>query len=219
MMADGVVVSVNTGKPKALAYKQKVVQSGIFKIPQEGPVYLAKENFEGDKQADLVHHGGADKAVCVYVGDHFPVWGEKFNRTFEPGAFGENITLSGCSEADIHIGDVFRMGEAIVQVSQPREPCYKIAAKHGLDSFPADIVETGWSGFYMRVLEEGFVRKNDSFILLEKGEKQLSVLHINKIRYHDRTNFDAIEEILSVKALAGDWQKAFRKLWMKKGNG
>nr|WP_235801173.1 MOSC domain-containing protein [Heyndrickxia coagulans] len=149
----------------------------------------------------------------------FRYGGEKFNRTFEPGAFGENITLSGCSEADIHIGDVFQMGEAIVQVSQPREPCYKIAAKHGLDSFPADIVETGWSGFYMRVLEEGFVRKNDSFILLEKGEKQLSILHINKIRYHDRTNFDAIEEILSVKALAGDWQKAFRKLWMKKGNG
>lgn len=106
-----------------------------------------------------------------------------------------------------------------MQVSQPREPCYKIAAKHGLDSFPADIVETGWSGFYMRVLEEGFVRKNDSFILLEKGEKQLSILHINNIRYHDRTNFDAIEEILSVKVLASDWQKPFRKLWLKKGNG
>ncbi|WP_018663134.1 MOSC domain-containing protein [Heyndrickxia acidiproducens] len=218
-MASGVVVSLNIGKPKELPYKQKVVQSGIFKTPQEGPVFLAKENFDGDGQADLVHHGGEDKAVCVYVSDHFPEWGKKFNRTFEPGAFGENITLAGLTEADIHIGDVFQMGDAVVQVSQPRQPCFKIAARYGLDSFPADIMETGWSGFYMRVLKEGYVRKRDRLILLEKGEKQLSILHVNKVRYHDKTNVAAIEEILSVEALAEAWRKPFRKLLLQEGNG
>ncbi|GER66552.1 MOSC domain-containing protein [Weizmannia acidilactici] len=211
-MAKGVVVSVNVGKPQPLPYKKKVVQSGIFKAPQDGPVFLAKINFEGDEQADIVHHGGEDKAVCVYIADHFPVWEKKFNRTFEPGAFGENITLSGLTEADIHIGDVFQMGEAVVQVSQPREPCYKIAARYELDRFPADIIETGYTGFYMRVLKEGFVQKNDRFILLEKGEKQLSILYLNQIRYHDKTNYAAMAEILSVEALAEAWRKPFRKL-------
>ena len=114
-------------------------------------------NFDGDRQADRVNHGGLEKAVCVYPFDHYPYWSRQLGGDLRPGAFSENLTVSGAIETEVCVGDVFRIGEASVQVSQPRMPCAKLAGKNGAKMLPKLMVNVGYTGFYMRVLSEGLL--------------------------------------------------------------
>ncbi len=121
------LLSINIGLPKEVTYGGKVIHTGINKKQVKEPVYLSFVKFNGDGQADLVHHGGVDKAVCVYTSDHYPYWEKELNQNLVYGAFGENITVNGMREEDVCIGDTFELGQAIVQVTQPRQPCFKLA--------------------------------------------------------------------------------------------
>jgi len=205
------VISINIGKPITFNVGNKPFVTSIFKTPIKAPVYLSQTNFEGDGQADVVNHGGVDKAVCLYPYEHYVYWGEVLNKQLDLGAFGENITVKGMIETDVHIGDVFQLDEAIVQITQPREPCYKIAKRYNLKQFPMLIQETGYSGYYLKVIEEGYVNEQSSMKLLEKHPSFVTVDSVNKVLYHDTENSSSIKKILSVDALASSLREKLTK--------
>src|SRR5690554_4121735 len=151
------VMSINVGKPQEVPYQNKFVSTAIWKTAIQNPVMLTYTNIEGDGQADLAHHGGQDMAVLIYSYDHYEYWEQQLNRKLAYGSFGENVTVEGLTEQDVCVGDTFKWGEAIVQVSQPRYPCYKLSIRHQVAEIPQMVLNTGFSGFYMRVLQPGVV--------------------------------------------------------------
>ncbi|MCX7569340.1 MOSC domain-containing protein [Tumebacillus sp. DT12] len=200
------VVSLNVGRPQMVEYRGMRIKTGIFKQPVDGPVYLAKTNLEGDGQADLIHHGGENKAVMVYSYDHYPYWAEQIGREMPISAFGENLTVRGMLEHEVCIGDVYRLGEAVVQVCQPRVPCFKVEVRLGDPTVLPKVARTGYTGFYLRVLEEGMIGEDRRFERLERAEEGVSVAMINRSLYHEYTNLELLEEVLSAKALASEWR-------------
>ncbi|RUS47116.1 MOSC domain-containing protein [Cohnella sp. AR92] len=204
------LVSINIGKVLEGTFKGKAALSGIYKEPVAQPVRLGLTGIEGDEQADLVNHGGPDKAVCVYSRDHYPHWERVLGRSLPIGAFGENFTVEGLSENEVHIGDTYRIGDAVVQVSQPRQPCWKLAMKWSLDELPVLVTEKGATGFYFRVLEPGLVGTGD-VRLLERHPARITVTEANRVMHGDRTDKDGLRKMLSLDALADSWKNTFAK--------
>ena len=156
------LLSVNVSLPRDVLHMKKTVSTGIFKESVVGRVMLRTLNLEGDGQADRENHGGLYKAVYAYSTEHYEHWKRELRRSdFTPGQFGENFTVQEMSEDDVHIGDVFRVGGALVQVTQPRAPCYKLGLRIGMPQFPKLFLASGRVGFYLRVLEEGEVGAGD----------------------------------------------------------
>jgi MOSC domain-containing protein YiiM len=207
----GSVEGLQVGKPVVHVWQNKEWTSGIAKAPAEGKVYLGVEGFEGDGQADLVNHGGRDKAVCVYSLEHYPYWKEALGSPMNPSAFGENITAAGMTEDAVYIGDIFRAGDAVVQISQPRQPCYKLGYKYGRTDMPLLVQNSGYTGYYFRVLEEGLVAKGDPIILLERSAYGITVSDANRVMYQERTNRQAMEQMLAIPELSSSWRQTFTK--------
>jgi MOSC domain-containing protein YiiM len=205
------IVSVNIGKPKTVVYNGNEVKTGFYKSPVQELLYLAKLNFEGDGQADLVNHGGVDKAVCVYPYEHYSYWEKELNRVLPAAAFGENLTVVGMPETEVHIGDIFKIGDAVVQLSQPRQPCYKIAGRHDVKDLTLRVQTTGFTGYYFRVLEEGIVTPYSSIERLSIHPSQMTVADANEIMYEDKNNKDAIQKLLAIEELSDSWRDRFVK--------
>lgn len=205
------IVSLNIGKPKDLPYNRKIIQSGILKAPAAHAIFLTKTGFEGDGQADLVHHGGVDKAVCVYAQEHFPYWQEKLNRPFHAAAFGENITSAGLLESSVHIGDTFQLGEAVVQVSQPRQPCFKLAALYEEPKMPLFVKQSGYTGFYFRVLQEGTTARGMEIIPLTTHSARITVQEANRIMNDSARTEEDRMKLLQLKELAESWKEPLRR--------
>jgi MOSC domain-containing protein YiiM len=196
------VVSVSVGRPQDLTEHEKTVKSAINKQKITSRVYLSNLNFEGDEQADLVHHGGPDKAVCAYPIEHYAYWEETLNIKLPPqAAFGENLTLRGLTEEEVRIGDTFRIGEAVLQVCQPRIPCGKINMRHCVPKFSQKMKETGYTGFYLRVLQEGYVDPKPEIERLERG-KGLTIAKINRILFGDDEDIEGMRRILADETVA-----------------
>jgi MOSC domain-containing protein YiiM len=159
--------SVNVGQPRPLAHRRGVGRSAIFKEPVDGPRWLGELGLEGDTQVDRRFHGGPSKAVCVYPLEHLRDWHDRLGE-LGPGAFGENFTTVGIDEASVRLGDVYAVGAALVQVTNPRVPCFKLAARHGSTRLPSWIRANGWTGFYLRVLRPGAVQAGDALALVER---------------------------------------------------
>ncbi len=208
-MISGIIESIRVGKPASLQYKRKIVQSAIYKDEVHHPIHVAKTNLEGDEQSDLKHHGGPDKAICIYPSEHYTYWSQKTGQLFKSGDFGENLTISGLTEDKVRIGDILKAEECIFQVTQPREPCYKIAARHNIDQLPLWIRISGYSGYYLRVLEEGILTKGSSIEIIERDPQAITIAYANQIMHHDSRNTEAIHKILSVQALSESWKKQF----------
>src|ERR1700704_566606 len=152
------VVSVNVGMPREVTWKGMRVETGIFKDPVDGLVAVGKLNLAGDKQADLTVHGGLAKAVYAYPVEHYEYWKEELPKvSFGWGKFGENLTTRGLSEDHLFIGDQLKVGSAILMVTQPRLPCYKLALKFNRDDMIKRFLASGRSGFYLSVVLEGVV--------------------------------------------------------------
>jgi len=211
-MKNMVVTSLNIGLPRKESFFGKEILTGICKQPVTGPLHLGRLGFENDGVGDLKHHGGKDKAVCVYSLDHYPYWEDILGMTLPAAAFGENLTVSQVYEEAICIGDIFQLGTAAVQVSQPRQPCRTLAARYGRDDLIKLVVDSGRTGFYFRVLEEGRVEKGAELILKERDLRTVTVSFANQTYHHDRKNRDAIEKVLAVPALSASWQKSFQEL-------
>lgn len=197
------VLAVLVGQPSELSDgKGHSVQSAINKTVVNHAIYLTETNLEGDRQADTKNHGGKDKAVLAYSYDHYPFWEKRLGKSFKYGAFGENLTLSRLSEANLHIGDQFQLDAAVIQVSQPRQPCFKLAFKHGFKAMPLWVEETGRSGIYFRVLKEGEISPKPKLRLLEKGKGTLSLQEINEILFSRTPNLEKWHEVADQEGLA-----------------
>jgi MOSC domain-containing protein YiiM len=207
-----IIETLNIGLPKKELFGGKEVITGICKIPVSGPVHLGKSGFDGDGVGDLKHHGGPDKAICVYSTDHYPYWEDVLGAALPPAPFGENFSVSGLGEDDVCIGDVFTAGTALVQVSQPRQPCKTLAARYGRADMIKLVTESGRTGFYLRVLREGTVEKGAPFILQEKDVHGVTVAFANQILHHDRSDRAGISKVLEVPALSASWRKSFLEL-------
>ncbi|MCZ6863818.1 MAG: MOSC domain-containing protein, partial [Alphaproteobacteria bacterium] len=202
--------SVNVSMPKEVPHDGKTVKTGIFKERVEGRVVLRRLNLEGDGQADLWGHGGAFRAVYVYSHENYDYWAKELGRDdFVIGQFGENFTVEGMLDDDVCVGDVFRIGDALVEVSQPRIPCYKLALKMGIEGFQKRFLESGRVGFYLRVLEEGELGAGDEVVLVKKDQRGMSVSAVNNLLYFDKENLQATRQALQIPALSHGWKMSF----------
>jgi MOSC domain-containing protein YiiM len=205
------VISVNVGLPRTLVLNGQTVVTGIFKEPVEGRIAVRKLNLDGDRQADLTVHGGRDKAVYAYPAEHYSFWREQFpERELSWGMFGENLTLTGLLENEVHIGDHFRVGSAKLMVTQPRLPCYKLGIKFGREDIIKRFLESGKTGFYFAVLEEGEVATGDAISLVHRDEHHIQVADIVRLYRRDKYNLDLFRRVLAVEALPEAWREYFQ---------
>lgn len=177
------LLSVNVGRPRSVEHQGRTVRTAIFKEPVLLRVRVGRENVEGDRQADLRVHGGPDKAVYAYDLSAYEHWRRELGRELPFGQFGENLTVEGMPETEVRIGDVYRVGNARLQVSQPRSPCYKLAMRMGSPAFLRTFLESGRTGFYLRVLEEGDIGAGDAIELLSRDPAAVTVAEMTRLTY------------------------------------
>lgn len=212
------LLSVNVSPPMEVVREGKTVTTGIFKVPVDGRVMLVKLNLDGDGQADLVGHGGVHKAAYAYSVENYDYWKRELGRAdFTFGQFGENFTVEGMLEDEIHVGDVFRVGGALVEVTQPRVPCYKLGIKMGLRGFEKTFLASGRVGFYLRVLEEGKVGAGDVLDRVRTDPERMTVREICRLLYFDPENLVGAKKALRIRALSPGWRQSFEERLAKTG--
>ncbi|OYD06452.1 MOSC domain-containing protein [Paludifilum halophilum] len=217
-MSSPFLLQIHVGMPRSVGVEHAVHpmerpwRSGIFKQPVQGPVRLGKTGLDGDGQADLKHHGGPEKAVLVYADAHYPLWRRELGFSdFDGGAFGENFIVSGMTEKDVCVGDVYRIGEAVVQVSQPRLPCWKPARRWRVKDLALQMQNTGRTGWYLRVIEEGMVEPGDAIQRLDRPYPQWTIARCNDILHHQENDRRAAADLAACHLLAENWVKALSK--------
>jgi len=202
------LVSVNVGQPRQVGWKGTLVSTSIFKSPIEGPVDVKTLNLRGDQQADLSVHGGPDKAIYAYPSEHYAYW-----RTQLPpagllwGAFGENLTTAGLLEDQLHIGDRLRIGSALLGVTQPRVPCYKLTIRFDRDDMIKRFIASQTSGFYFAVLEEGQLAAGAPIEIVHRDPAAVSVADINRLYYGHGSDSVLLRRAVSVEALPRGWRE------------
>lgn len=178
------VISTNLGNPTTFTWNGREEQTGIFKKPVTKPLFLTKTEVETDTVIDRVHHAGVHKACYLFSSDDYPYWKKIYPELdWDWGMFGENLTVSGLDEAQIRIGDVYRLGTALVQISQPREPCYKLGIRFGTQDVLKQFIDHNRPGTYVRILEEGEVKVGDELTLHEQSRNELTVQLFYKLLY------------------------------------
>ena len=209
------LLSVNVSLPKTVSVNGRTYRTGIYKQAVGGRVPLRRLNLAGDGQGDLKNHGGEFQAVYCYPHEHYAFWADQLARDdFEFGQFGENFTTEGLLESEVCVGDVFRIGNAVIQVTQPRVPCYKLANKLGVPGFDRTFLRANRSGFYVRVLEAGDVGAGDSIARISSDPVGMTVAEVNAALYLDKQLIEA-ERALEIEALSPGWKRSFEKLLAK----
>jgi len=208
------IISVNTGEPTTLIWKGRKVVSGIFKHPVEGPLFLGENGVKGDHVMDSRHHGGKDKACYLYSADHYPYWkGFYPDAGWEWGMFGENLTVENLDESQILIGDIFKIGGAIVQVTQPRQPCYKLGIRIGSPDVVNHFAHSDFPGAYIRILEEGYVKKEDDLMKVETFAESPSLKTVFNMLYFDAFDREDVRKAADHVYLAASCRKDLVKKW------
>lgn len=206
------LISINVGRPQLVMRDGEAVSTAIFKQPIDGRVMLRTLNLDGDRQADLSVHGGPTKAVYVYPAEHYEFWRHELPEMELPyGMFGENFTATGFSETSLNIGDQFQIGSALVMVTEPRMPCYKLGIRFGRTDIIRRFLVSERSGFYLAVLEEGEVGIGDEFQLVKRNEPSVTVNEVVRLYSRDRTNKDLLRRAISVEALPESWRSYFEE--------
>jgi MOSC domain-containing protein YiiM len=207
----GKLLSIQVGSPQeygvagATDPMDRPWTTGFFKHPVPGPVFVRQSNIDGDGQADLEAHGGLDKAVLAYSADHYGLWRAEFVDLDLPfGAFGENLTIAGITEFDVHIGDVWRVGDVLLEVSQPRQPCWKLARRWREHRLPKVVVQTGRSGWYFRVVQEGMIQVGMELTLSERPHPRWSIARANLIMY-EGVGRSELAELSAIAQLSKSW--------------
>jgi MOSC domain-containing protein YiiM len=207
-----ILQSIQVGAPKsygrddAVEPHDKSWTTGFFKLPVSGPVFVGATNILGDGQADLTNHGGIDKAILAYSADHYPQWREDLRMPDMPhGAFGENFTIAGFTEESVCIGDIFRIDALTFEVSQPRQPCWKLARRWRMHELLGMVVRTGRSGWYLRVLEQGWIDTGIPVELIDRPNPEWPIARANQILHHRQTDLSLALELAAVPRLANSW--------------
>ena len=202
------LASVNVALPRAVTYRGRRVWTGIYKEPVRGRVRAGFLNLEGDRQADLRVHGGRDKALYVYDRDNSRFWEERFGREMPPGQFGENLTVEGMKEDQVSIGDRSRIGTAVVEVSEPRAPCFKLGVKMGSPAFLKDFLESGRTGFYVRVIEEGEVGAGDVIGTVSRDPAGVTVLDATRLLFSRDVDVHVASRALEIASLSAGLRRS-----------
>lgn len=206
------LISVNVSLPREIFWKHRVVTTGIFKEPVAGRVAVRKHNLDGDRQADLSVHGGTEKAVYAYPSEHYDFWrGELPGVELPWGMFGENLTTEGLSEAEVNVGDHFRFGSSVLAVTQPRMPCFKLAAKFNRDDIIKRFLDSGRSGFYLAVIEEGEAGAGDAIERVHRDESGITIADTVSVYVNGTDDRDWLLRASQHESLAAGWRKHFQK--------
>ena len=212
-MTTPTVLSIQVGLPAAHgadSISTNTWESGIFKHPVEGRVWMDTLNLRGDGQHDLKNHGGVNRAALAYGAAHYPAWRDELDRPdFPYGAFGENFTVSELTESSVFLGDVYAVGEARVLVTQPRWPCWKLARRWNIKDLTARVERKGWGGWYQRVLQPGYIQAGDTYELLERSYPQYSVALLNDLMAGRMEDSSLLSALAQVEALSPEWRKVF----------
>ena len=212
------LISINVSMSRSVTHNGQSILTGIFKEPVDGPVSVRRLNLEGDQQADLKAHGGACKAIYVYPSEHYAHWARELGRSdFVHGQFGENFTVEGMLEADVHIGDILQLGSVALEVTQPRVPCFKLGLRMGSDTFPNRFLRSGLVGFYLRVLQEGEVDVGMTIKRIRTRNRSMSIRDIHQAMHFDRNDTAAAQAALDIQALAPGWRRRFEQRLLAAG--
>ena len=203
-------MSVNVGLPRQVEWRGELVRTSIFKSPVPGRVRVTAENLDGDRQSDPTVHGGVDKAVYAYPSEHYPFWRRELGLAELPwGAFGENLTTEGLTEDDVCIGDRIRVGSAELAVTQPRQPCYKLALRFGRPDVVKRFQKSGRSGFYVAVIREGELAAGDSLELVPYAGDRISIADLARTFYDRHAAPALLRRLAGLLALSESWRSHF----------
>lgn len=173
------IIATNIAKPTTIVWNGKTQTTGIYKYPTKEGIYLEKEDVKGDEVSDRKHHGGIFKACYLFSEDHYAYWQNLYpNLDFNYGIFGENLTVKGLDETKISVGDIYKIGTALVQVTQPREPCFKLGIRFGTQAILKQFIKHARPGTYVRVLEEGLIKPGDKMILVQAATNSLTTTQL-----------------------------------------
>ncbi|MBA4031351.1 MAG: MOSC domain-containing protein [Planctomyces sp.] len=216
------ITSLQIGLPQdrpALSDRQPAYRTGFWKSPVTGPQLLDAHGLVGDGQADLVNHGGTDKALCLYAAAHYPAWQQELGLAdFPPGAFGENLTVAGgdgvagdepMTEETVCLGDLWQVGTARVQVSQPRQPCWKLGRRWEMTDLPGKVIRSGRTGWYVRVISPGMIAAGDTIQRLARPHPDWPLSRLNHLMYRAKQDEALLREALTLPALSTSWREHF----------
>ena len=213
------ILSINTSPPKKINFKNKIVNTSIFKEPKNNELSVTKNGLEGDRQADLLAHGGINKAIYAYSYKHYEYWGNFLRKDFSEkfGLVGENLTIDDFNEKNIFIGDEFRISKAILKVTQPRIPCYKISIKMNEKNFMKYFIEHNYLGIYMKVINNGIIKKGDEIELTYREPNSMTVYDISMLLFADN-NVEKMKKAVSLACLTDEIKQRFNERLAKLGH-
>lgn len=207
------IISTNIGEPVTVEWRGEKVQTGIFKFGVETSICLGHEDVLNDHVLNRKYHGGVDKACYLYSADHYPFWEKKYSENdWQWGMFGENLTVRGLNESEIRIGDIYRVGGAVIQVSQPRQPCYKLGIRFENQSIVQDFWESSYPGVYVRVIESGNITTGDVMVLIRRNEESLTVGQVFSIFTRNRNDQELIRKAIQEQFLAESCRRDIQKI-------
>lgn len=196
------IISTNIAKPTTIIWNNEKVITGIYKTPTKKPIYLHKDSVKGDEISDKKVHGGEFKACYLFSENHYEYWKTLYpNLDWNYGMFGENLTVSNLDETKLIIGNIYKIGDALVQITQPREPCFKFAYKFGSQSVLKQFIDNGLSGTYVRVLKEGFVKNGDEFLLIDQAQNSLTTFQFFNLLFSKEKDKNLIERVIINEAI------------------
>lgn len=216
-MTDYKILSLRVGLPKTYGTPgaenpmDRPWRTGFFKDEVSTPLFLGHTNLDGDGQADLRNHGGPEKAVCVYPASRYPYWRRRLGLEMPFGSFGENITVANLDEDSACIGDIYTVGSATVQISQPRSPCWKLARRWRIKELALLFQQTGFTGWYLRVLKEGTISQDQEFTLIERPLPQWTISRTNQVRYGMKQHPAEVAALAQCEALGTSWRRRFTR--------
>jgi len=213
MATNGKVLSINVGRPREFVYNGRPAKSAVWKVPVVGRVAARGVNLEGDDQADRKVHGGPDKAVYAYAVEDLRWWEEKLGRSLPYGQFGENLTTEGIEVNDALVGERWEIGSAVLEVSEPRVPCWRLGVRMEDQMFPRRFTDAIRPGAYLRIIVEGNVGAGDEIRVTSKPPHNLTIRDFFRIYTRDR---DEVERLVAISAISEDWRE-WAEGWLQKG--
>jgi ferredoxin-NADP reductase/MOSC domain-containing protein YiiM len=212
------VLSVNVGLPQDVDWHGRTVRTAVWKRPVPGPAMVRRLNIDGDGQGDLAGHGGEHRAVFVYQVESYRYWQQQLGRDdFEYGQFGENLTVTGLADDQVCIGDRYRIGDAVFEVTQPRVTCYRVGIRMGDPQIPALLVSRRRPGFYLRVLREGAVQAGDEIMKVAAGPEAMTVAEVDALLYLPGHSREKVARALRIPALPDGWKASFEAMLEQPG--
>ncbi|MEO9481671.1 MAG: MOSC domain-containing protein [Maribacter dokdonensis] len=206
------VISTNLGDPVTFEWNGATEQTGIFKYPTSTSLFLTENDVKNDTVIDRVHHGGSNKACYLFSADYYDYWKSRYpDLKWDWGMFGENLTVDGLDESKVRVGDIYKIGEAIVQITQPREPCYKLGVRFGSQKILKEFIDHNHPGTYVKILKEGSVTKGDEIILVEQSKNTLTIQQFYELMFSKVKSRDLLELFMTNESVPQYKKDRFKK--------